>query len=194
MKYRILSLVAILALTFCGLLPAAHAQQGDQPAIDVFGGYSRSSNFDTGLNGWLLSGNLGFSRNFGLEGDFSGHYGKHGLGGLSLLIPNLPTNINSNMYNVDFGPRFTYRFENHPVNAFGHVLFGVSRAHLHAPGVAEDSDSSFSWVLGVGGDYNIRDNWAARVQVDYLHTDFASNGEGHPRISLGVVYRLGPAH
>lgn len=194
MKYRFLPLVVILALTFCGLSPAAHAQQDEQPPIDIFGGYSRSSNFDTGLNGWIVSGNLNFARNLGVEGDISGHYGKHGLGGLPIIIPNLPSDVTTNMHNFDFGPRYTWRSEDHPFNVFGHLLFGVSHANLHAPGIADDSDSSFSWVLGGGGDYNFRPNWAARAQLDYLHTDFFSNGEGHPRFSLGLVYRLGPSH
>ncbi|HET9792681.1 MAG TPA: hypothetical protein VFR08_15405, partial [Candidatus Angelobacter sp.] len=61
MKYRSLSLIAILALIFLCVAPVAYAQQEDQPPIDAFFGYSRSSNFDTSLNGWLLSGNFNFA-------------------------------------------------------------------------------------------------------------------------------------
>jgi|SwirhisoilCB2_FD_contig_61_1647680_length_1262_multi_2_in_0_out_0_3 hypothetical protein len=195
MKHRSISLIAILALIFLCVAPVAYAQQQeDQPPIDAFLGYSRTSNFDTSLNGWILSGNLNFARNFGLEGDISGHYGDHGLGGLPLVIPNLPGSVKTNMYNFDFGPRFTWRSEDRPFNIFGHLLFGVSHANISATGVNDNGDTSFSWVLGAGGDYNFRPQWAARAQLDYLHTDFFSNGEGHPRFSIGLVYRLGGSH
>ena len=98
------------------------------------------------------------------------------------------------MYNFDFGPRFTWRSEDRPFNIFGHLLFGVSHANISATGVNDNGDTSFSWVLGAGGDYNFRPQWAARAQLDYLHTDFFSNGEGHPRFSIGLVYRLGGSH
>jgi hypothetical protein len=191
MKFRYLSLIATFAFIFLSLAPALHAQQDEQPPIDAFFGYSRTSNFDTSLNGWILSGNLNFARNLGIEGDISGHYGDHGLGGLPIIIPNLPGSVKTNMYNFDFGPRYTWRSPDRPFNVFGHLLFGVSHANISATGVNDDGDTAFSWVLGAGGDYNFRPNWAARAQLDYLHTDFFSNGEGHPRFSIGLVYRLG---
>lgn len=194
MKSHLFSAITVIALTFFSLVPALQAQQDEQPPVDAFFGYSHSSNFDTGLNGWLLSGNLNFAQSLGLEGDISGHYGSHGLGGLPFVIPNLPSHVNTNMYSYDFGPRYTWRSEDRPFNIFGHLLFGVSHANVTATGVNENSDTSFSWVLGAGGDYNFHPNWAGRVQVDYLHTDFFSQGEGHPRISLGLVYRLGGSH
>ncbi|HYX52746.1 MAG TPA: outer membrane beta-barrel protein [Candidatus Limnocylindrales bacterium] len=186
MRFRFFS-IAILAFIFT--VPAL-AQQ-EQPPFDVFAGYSHSSNFDTGLNGWIFSGNYDFSQYLGVEGDFSGHYGSHGLGGLPILLPGVPSSVNTNMYNYNFGPRFTWRSPEQPFNVFGHLLFGGGHASISAPGVASQSDSSYTWVLGGGADYNFNNNWAGRAQFDYLHTNFFSNGEGHPRISFGIVYRLG---
>lgn len=186
MRYRFLS-AAILAFTFA--IPAL-AQQ-DQPPIDLFLGYTHSSNFDTGLNGWIFSGNVNFSDYLGIEGDISGHYGSHGLGGLPVLIPGVPRSVDTNMYNYNFGPRFTWRSPDQPFNVFGHVLFGGGHASISASGIPSQSDSSYTWVLGGGADYNFNTNWAGRAQLDYLHTNFFSNGEGHERFSVGLVYRFG---
>jgi Outer membrane protein beta-barrel domain len=192
MRPQLLSAIIITALTFFSLVPALQAQQDEQPPVDAFFGYSHSSNFDTGLNGWMFSGNVNFLRDvIGLEGDISGHYGSHGLGGLPLVVPLLPGHVNTNMYSFDFGPRYTWRSPDRPFNIFGHFLFGVSHANISATGVNENSDTAFSWVMGAGGDYNFRPDWAGRVQIDYLHTVFFSQGQGHPRFSLGVVYRFG---
>lgn len=186
MRYR---LFAIAILSSILSIPAL-AQQ-DQPPIDVFAGFSHSSNFDTGLNGWIVSGNYDFSEYLGLEGDISGHYGSHGLGGLPIILPGVPSNVNTSMYSYNFGPRFTWRSPEQPFNVFGHVLFGGAHASVSASGVPSVSDSSYSWVLGGGADYNFNTNWAGRAQLDYLHTNFFSNGEGHPRFSIGLVYRFG---
>ncbi len=67
MKHRSLSLIAILTLTLACVAPVAYAQQQDQPPIDAFLGYSRTSNFDTSLNGWILSGNLNWAATSALK-------------------------------------------------------------------------------------------------------------------------------
>ncbi|HET6934046.1 MAG TPA: outer membrane beta-barrel protein [Candidatus Angelobacter sp.] len=190
MKARVLSLF-VFAL-FVSVISFAQTGSDEQPPLDVFAGYSHSSNFDTGLNGWILSANYNLGSSWlGIEGDFSGHYGSHGLGGLPIVIAGLPSSVHTNLYNYDFGPRVTWRSPSQPFNAFGHLLFGGSHASVSASGVPSVSDTSFSWVLGGGADYNFNANWAGRAQLDLLHTNFFSNGESHPRFSIGIVYRLG---
>jgi opacity protein-like surface antigen len=179
--------VAIFSIALCN----AQVSPDEQPPIDVFAGYSHSSNFHTGLNGWILSGNYTLGTSWvGVEGEFSGHYGTQNLSALPLLVPGTPLKITSNLYNYDFGPRVTWRSPKQPFNAFGHFLFGGSRAGLSAAGIS-DNDTSFSWVLGGGGDYNISPRWAGRAQLDLLHTNFFSNGGSHPRFSVGLVFRFG---
>lgn len=181
----------VFVLVLSSAFGYAQVSPDEQPPIDVFAGYSHSSNFHTGLNGWILSGNYNLGTSWiGVEGEFSGHYGTQNLTALPILIPGTPTKITSNLYNYDFGPRVTWRSPSQPVNAFGHFLFGGSRAGLSASGVS-DNDTSFSWVLGGGGDYNFSPRWAGRAQLDLLHTNFFSNGESHPRFSIGLVFRLG---
>jgi opacity protein-like surface antigen len=169
----------------------AQVSPDEQPPIDVFAGYSHSSNFNTGLSGWILSGNYNLGTSWiGVEGDISGHYGSQNLNALPILFPGTPTKVTSNLYNYNFGPRVTWRSPSQPINAFGHLLFGGSHAGLSAGGVS-DNDNAFSWVLGGGADYNFSPNWAGRAQLDLLHTKFFDNGESHPRFSIGLVFRFG---
>lgn len=182
-----------LLLLSLGLSGAAVGQTGqdEQPPFDVFAGYSHSSNFDTGLNGWIVAANYNLGGSWlGVEGEFSGHYGSQNLSALPIILPGSPAKVDSSLYNYDFGPRVTWRSPEEPFQAFGHLLFGASHANISAVGVS-DSDSAFSWVLGAGADYNFNVRWAGRAQLDLLHTDFFSKGESHPRLSIGLVFRLG---
>jgi opacity protein-like surface antigen len=190
MRARLLSALILFALatTF-----SASAQTGadDPQPFDFFAGYSRSSNFDTGLNGWIVAANYNINNSWlGIEGEISGHYASQNLGALPILIPGAPGSVDNSLHNFDFGPRGTWRSPDYPIAAFGHLLFGGSHAKISAAGVS-DSDTSFSWVLGGGADYNFNANWGARAQLDLLHTNFFSNGESHPRFSIGLLFRTG---
>ncbi|HEX5434865.1 MAG TPA: outer membrane beta-barrel protein [Candidatus Angelobacter sp.] len=190
MKVRLLSALVLFLFVIAGM---SFAQTGsdEQPPIDAFVGYSHSSNFDTGLNGWIVAGNYSLNNSWlGVEGEISGHYGSQNLSGLPILIPGAPASLENSLYNFNFGPRVTWRAPDQPYNVFGHLLFGGSHAKISAAGISQ-SDGAFSWVLGGGADYNFNQNWAGRAQLDLLHTNFFSNGQSHPRISLGIVYRLG---
>jgi opacity protein-like surface antigen len=190
MRVRLLSAFVL----FCLLISvSAFAQTGSdelQP-FDFFAGYSHTSNFDTGLNGWILSGNYNFNNSWlGAEGEISGHYGSQNLSALPIIIPGAPSSVDNSLHNFNFGPRVTWRSPDQPIFAFGHLLFGASHAKISAAGVS-DTDTSFSWVLGGGADYNFNANWGGRAQLDLLHTNFFDDGKSHARISLGLVYRMG---
>ncbi len=158
--------------------------------IDIFGGYSHVGNYGIGLNGWIVSGTWDISRIIGVEGDISGGYGSNNLGGAANVLPNVPNSIGSRMHNFNFGPIGTYRAESGKYDAFGHLLFGFSHTNVNAADIGE-GDTAFSWVLGAGADYNFNSTWAARAQLDWLHTNFFNDGQNHGRISLGLVYRIG---
>jgi len=164
--------------------------QVENPRLDLFAGYSHRGNYNIGLNGWLASANWHLYKWFGLEGDLSGGYGSSDLGGAGAILPNVPNRINSRMHSFDFGPSGTYHPSSRKYDAFGHLLFGVSHTNVNAAGAGE-GDTSFSWVLGGGADYNIANAWAGRVQIDLLHTNFFQSGQNHGRVSLGLVYRFG---
>ena len=189
MKARLLSLFVFI---LCASV-ASFCQTGsdEQPPFDIFAGYSHTSDFSTGLNGWILAGNYQFGQSWlGVEGEISGHYGSQNIGALPIILPGAPVSVDNSMYNYDFGPRVTWRAPDQPFNVFGHLLFGGSHTKISAAGISQ-TDGAFSWVLGGGADYNFSANWAARGQLDLLHTDFFSNGASHPRFSIGLVYRLG---
>lgn len=156
----------------------------ETPKVDIFGGYSHASNFDIGLNGWIASANWSIARWIGVEGDISGDYGSKRFGPFFLGAPKL----NSHMYSFNFGPSITYRRSKY--NAFGHLLFGASHTNVNSAGF-DQGDTSFSWVLGGGADYNITQSWAGRFQLDLLRTNFFDRGASHARVGLGIVYRYG---
>ncbi len=190
MKVR-LSFFCVIVALIATLSASAQTGSDEQPPFDVFAGYSHTSNFDTGLNGWIVSGNYNLNNSWlGIEGDISGHYGSQNLSALPIIIPGAPVSVTNSEYNYDFGPRITWRAPDQPVNVFGHLLFGGSHTKISAAGI-DQTDGAFSWILGGGGDYNFNANWAGRAQLDLLHTNFFSDGKFHPRISLGLVYRLG---
>lgn len=167
------------------------AQSNEVPPIDLYGAYSHSSNFDVGQSGWLGAAAYNFAPHLALEGDLSGGYGSKSLGTLAVILPNVPNTVHSRMHSFDVGPRFTYRPQSTTnLDAFAHLLFGVSHTNVSATG-ANQSDNSFSWVLGGGGDYFFTQHFGGRAQIDMLRTNFFNHGDSHARIALGVVYRFG---
>jgi hypothetical protein len=182
-------LVTIAVLTFSSAW--LFAQSSEVPPIDIFGAYSHSSNFGVGQSGWLASANYNIVPNLGVEADLSGGYGSKDLGTIAVILPGVPNTLHSRMHSFNLGPRFTFRpSSNNNADAFGHLLFGFSHTNVSATGTA-DSDTSYSWILGGGGDYFFTDHFGGRAQIDLLRTNFFNHGDNHARVALGVVYRFG---
>jgi opacity protein-like surface antigen len=182
--------VSVAVMSFSLVALAQSNSLTEDSRIDIFGGYSHVGNYGVGLNGWILSGTWDISRMIGVEGDISGGYGSTDLGGAAGVLPNVPNSIGSRLHNFNFGPIGTYRPDSDKYDAFGHLLFGFSHTNVNAAGIGR-GDTAFSWVLGAGADYNLSSTWAARAQLDWLHTSFFNDGQNHGRISLGLVYRIG---
>jgi opacity protein-like surface antigen len=164
----------------CGLLvlfAGAAAAQGENPKVEVYGGYSlihNSSNFaKTSVNFNGASGSVSYnpSKWLGLVGDFGGaHY-------------SAPGNTSVNAITYLFGPKLAYREDK--FTAFAQVLFGGAR--LSAAGA---SSNAFAMTLGGGLDYNLNKHVAIRpVQMEYLMTRFASMSQNSLRYGAGVVFR-----
>jgi hypothetical protein len=186
----------LLALATLALTLPAFAQVGTQiqdqiqdPRLDLFGGYSHVGNYGIGLNGWIASANWHLYRFIGIEGDLSGGYGSQKLEAAGIL-PILPNSLGSRMHNFNVGPQGIYHAPSGQYDAFGHLLFGFSHTNVNSTGIAQ-GDTAFSWVLGGGADYNLSRTWAARGQIDLLHTKFFDAGQNHGRISIGLVYHMG---
>lgn len=154
------------------LLATLSAAAQDTPKAEVYAGYSYIRSGGENFRGWNASvaGNL--NDWFGLVGDFSGNY--------------LPQ-ANAHIYTYTFGPQLTYR-KHSRVTPFFHALVGGARIGVSGAG----SDSGFAANVGGGIDIKVTDHFAVRaIQADGLITRFGGNTTGDPRLSFGVVFRLG---
>jgi hypothetical protein len=167
---------------------STYANAQEIPVAEYFGGYSYSS-----VKPDFLSerGNAhGFhadivlnTRLFGIVlADVSKHY-----------VGSAGTNLN--MTTFLFGPRFTRRGKN--VTWFIQSLYGFSSikadSDVFGPEIGR-FDSSFAFAPGgVGIDVKLSEKIALRgFQFDMLFTNLGrGGGQIHPRVSTGVVLRLG---
>jgi len=181
------------------------AAQDEYPRFEAFGGYSylrTNEIFDKSIpKGWNASLAGNFHRNFGVEADFSGHYGSE-LG------------FNHSNHLFLFGPKVAARFDK--VTPWAHALFGAS--HIRASGLTSSplfplterraSDTAFAWALGGGLDADVHKNVAIRVvQADYIRINASAsliqsgtlgtlisiipNNSNNLRLSFGVVFKWG---
>jgi opacity protein-like surface antigen len=175
MKKLILAFAAIILLTVGAF------GQTDSSKFDFFAGYSYLHVGDAGDEanipmGFELQGTGYFNKNFGITGDFSGHY--KSIAG-----------VDANIHNFLFGP--TFRADLGRAKPFGHFLAGGERAGVgFAGGTA--SDTAFAYALGGGVDVAASSNISVRlVQVDWVRTNFVDDWQNHTRLSFGVVFKVG---
>jgi opacity protein-like surface antigen len=177
------------------LVPMAAMAQADYPKADLFGGYSyfRANPEKFNLNGWNASATANITDWFGVEGDFSGHYGAPGIFGFQIPY----VNINSHTFMA--GPKLTYR--SNKIEPFAHFLIGAARASTGAFGYSV-SDTALAAAVGGGIDINVSKSLAIRaIQADYLMTRFQtvpqiffsglSDQQNNFRFSVGLVLKLG---
>ena len=176
---------AVLAL----LIPMAAFAQPDYPKAEVFGGYSyfRANPERFNLNGWNASVTGNLTHWFGIEGDFSGHYGKPTYYGVPI------EGIDIDSHTFMGGPRLSFRSGR--ATSFTHFLIGVARAGTSDFGYST-SDFALATVIGGGIDININKNIAVRpFQADYLMTRFDPYNYGEYqnnfRFSAGIVFKFG---
>jgi hypothetical protein len=140
-----------------------------QTSGNVFFGYSYNrasivSNDAQNLNGWEASLEGKFAPWVGLVADLQGTYGN-----------------SVSEHNVLFGPRVSVQVEN--IRPFAHLLVGAGHIGInHGP-----SDTSFANAFGGGADFKLAGPFAARGQLDWIHTRFFSHGQNDTRLSLGLV-------
>ena len=189
--------ISFLVVLVC-LAPAALAQD-----VEFFGGYSHLQTTGTGgehvgINGFdaALSANFG---SWGVVADASNYYGAStnnftpvGSGGHGLMYL--------------FGPQYSFRLVPR-VTPFVHVLFGRvdgARETVEplAPGGACPSpgcsgisvtpEAAFAMAVGGGLDLKVRKHvWVRLIQADYIRQGFSFGAMNNPRISAGIVFRLG---
>jgi len=187
------------AVSLLLLIPLAAMAQDAYPRAEVFGGYSyfRANPDKLNLNGWEASVAGNITNWFGVEGDFSGHYGSPKIFGFDVPF----VDVSSHTFMA--GPRLTYRSEK--VTPFAHFLIGAARAststNIEGFGVST-SDTALATVVGGGIDINLNDTIAIRaVQADYVMTRFKpgpqiafsglDNHQNNFRFAAGIVIKLG---
>jgi hypothetical protein len=184
----------LLGLCLILLVPLTAVAQEEFPRAEVFGGYSyfRANPDEFNLHGWNASvaGNL--TSWFGVEGDFSGHYGSPSVYGFGIPM------VDISSHTFMGGPKLTYR--SGAVAPFAHFLVGAARAATGAYGLTV-SDTALAAAVGGGIDINLNERIAIRaIQADYLMTRFQTgpailfsgldNRQDNFRLSAGIVFRF----
>jgi hypothetical protein len=175
------------------MIPLAALAQQDYPKAEVFGGYSyfRANPEDFDLHGWNASVTGNLTNWFGIEGDFSGHYGKPSAFGFT--VPG----VDINHYTFMGGPKLAYR--KGPITPFAHFLIGAARAGTKEFFIST-SDTALAAAIGGGIDIGLGKYFAVRaIQADYLMTRFKTFPESlfndnerqnNFRFSAGIVFRF----
>lgn len=184
--------IALIPLAVVLLASLSFAQSSG----NIFVGYSFENTNWSGLNSSLTRPNLhGWEASLegkvfphvGLVTDLSGHYGSESF----LIFPPagpgpVRVNVTGHEWEALFGPRLSV-----PVwklTPFAEIMFGV--AHIHNGDFVDHTNTSFATAAGGGVDYRLVRFLAARLEIDWLHTQFFSTSQNNLRISPGLVLRF----
>jgi opacity protein-like surface antigen len=175
------------------MLPApAHAQ-----GLELGGGYAYSSgNF--GTNGFDADAAWWFTRRITIAVNYDDMYNATTLGVFTFSKTGA-ISVHSQLQNYFvLGPRIffsTHWTDKYRLNPFGEVQFGVSHLSQRVQQVNLPSQSAsgtdFTWLIGGGAEYLVSPRWSLRANLDFLRTHFASSGQSHVRLVLGVYYTFG---
>ncbi|HWR34597.1 MAG TPA: outer membrane beta-barrel protein [Clostridia bacterium] len=151
-----------------------------------------------------MSAGIGFTHmtgDFGPDG-FEGSVAVHPnrwlslAGEVSALWSTVRTNdikVTDRIQNYQAGPRvhFYRAFANPKWVPFAHLLFGVSHQSTSIQNGPEASDTSYSWSLGGGTDYDFNRKVSGRLKAEFLRTTFESIGRTRGRFTVGIMYHFG---
>jgi len=171
--------------------------------IELYGGYSHlqlnnaPSNIGSSSNGWAGGAYLHLLGPWGVEADYSNHYG--------VSQPALAPADGSVYYVPGFtelyGPRFTLALPR--IHPFVHALFGTVHGVAKVPipdvpctpqGCPAFTSRENAVGMAFGGGLNVRGSrhiWLRLIQVDYLRAQFTNNTQNDTRISAGLIFRFG---
>lgn len=190
-------------------LSATLAKAQDVPKVELFGGYSflhaspaRTDGFVS--NGWdaSLVGNL--NHWFGIETNFSDHYGTsaQNIAGLVPFPAEAPIPYATG-FSFLFGPHFSYRTTSR-ITPFAHALFGGTRGEgtnlsievacgpVNIPCAVSRSQTAFSMAFGGGIDWRATQRISIRlIQADYQRVNFTGNPQNNVSLSAGIVFTFG---
>ncbi|HXH49362.1 MAG TPA: outer membrane beta-barrel protein [Terriglobia bacterium] len=180
---KVLTFGSVLVFLAVLSVPKAYSQ------VELYGGYSHlslsgtPSNIGSSSNGWAGGAYLHLLGPWGIEADYSNHYGVNPsltLGGSPYYVPRL-TQL--------YGPRFTLALPR--IHPYVHALAGTvnGTAQTFTGRVSENA-----FGMAFGGGLNVkatRHIWLRLVQVDYLRAQFTNNSQNDTRVSAGLIFRFG---
>lgn len=189
--------VAILTLCTpyraCAQITAANWQDN----LEVSGGFAHVSG-DFGLSGFNAGTGLWFNRRVSLNFNYDLGFNTSTLGNFALTSVG-HTAIKNRLQNFLFGPRVF--FQTRKINKYHFdpfAEFNVGFSHLseqiqqiNLPSQSA-SDTAFTWDLGGGADYQFSSQWFGRVNLDFMRTHFADQGQSRLRFVIGIGYNFSP--
>jgi opacity protein-like surface antigen len=192
-NFRLRSLLCLLSfLATITLSPTAHGQ-----GLELGGGYAYSSgNF--GTNGFDVDAGWWFTKHVTLAVNYDHMWNASTLGVFTFSKTGA-ISVHSQLQDYFLlGPRIFFSTswtDKHKLNPFGELQFGVSHLaqqveEVNQPTVSA-SGTDFSWLVGGGAEYLLSPHWSLRGNLDFFRTHFASSGQSHVRLVLGVAYTFG---
>jgi len=194
---KLLTLSSLLFLLAVVSAPKAYSQ------VELYGGYSHlgltsaPSNIGSSANGWAGGAYLHLLGPWGVEADYSNHYG--------VSQPQLAP-LNGSRYYVPgftelYGPRFTLALPRiHPyVHALAGTVHGTARVAIPDVPCTLQGCPAFTarenaLGMALGGGINVKATghiWIRLIQFDYVRAQFTNNSQNDTRISAGLVFRFG---
>jgi outer membrane immunogenic protein len=148
--------------------------------------------FDNGSGGLVGGGQVGYNYQInqwllGVEGEFSGttigssaHV--EGVGSAHAGIDWVST----------LAPRVGYAFDRWLVygKAGGAWIHASAGVDINGFGSISANGTTSGWMVGIGAEYALRDNWTAKVEFDTM--DFGGGNNNFNVLKAGVNYRFGP--
>ncbi len=180
---KLLTFVSLIVFLSLASAPKAYSQ------VELYGGYSHlslngaPSNMGSSSNGWQGGAYLHLLGPWGVEADYSNHYGVNPslqLGGNRYYVPR---------FTELYGPRFTLALPR--IHPYVHALVGTvnGTAQTFTGRVSENALG-----MAFGGGLNVKATshiWLRLVQVDYIRAQFTNNTQNDMRVSAGLIFRFG---
>jgi opacity protein-like surface antigen len=209
---RYLRLVLLLFFVLFVSWPA-HCQEFQE--WEIFGGFDylnvnagsvtlttgQTINLQQNAYGWHITAAENKTSWIGGIIDISGDYANRTVNFGTTSAP-LNVRFNGQAYPFLFGPRFYYRGLNR-ITLFGEPTIGFAVARINVAsasavpelsGIVPETQTHWAYALGGGADYDVTDEFAVRIQADWIRSHFPEtfyrDFQNNYRISGGVVFKF----
>ena len=189
-----LSLILLFWLAFIAAFMLPETARGQ--ALELHGGWAHVTG-EFGTDGYNVGAAWWFTDRMTIAGDYESSWDTSSLSNFAFTSVGAIA-VKSHLQSALLGPRIFFSTDwtdKHRFNPFSEAQFGASHLNqkvtqVNLPSVSA-SDSAFSWMLGGGAEYLFSPHWSGRVNLDFLRTHLANQGQSRLRLVLGVTYTLG---